>query len=201
MHAIIATLLIIGVATAAVFIAVVLIEGALRPGYNPSYHTGSELELGERGWIMRANFLLMAVGMIAFSVGVYSRLDTLAGAVLLAIFGLGLIIPGVFVPDPVRGYPPDASSKGPAALSWQHQVHHASAPVMFLALFGACLVLSARLQGAWRLYTVLTAVVGLALLVWTALAYERDASNTGLVQRALIVVYWTWIILLGIHLL
>lgn len=37
------TLLIVGVAAAVVFVAVLLIEGALRPGYDPTYHTGSEL--------------------------------------------------------------------------------------------------------------------------------------------------------------
>ncbi|HEY3004634.1 MAG TPA: DUF998 domain-containing protein [Kribbellaceae bacterium] len=73
-------------------------------------------------------------------------------------------------------------------------------PVMFLALFMACLTLAGRLQGGWQLYTALSAVVGLGLTVWTALAYRKDARNTGLVQRGLILVYWSWIVLLGIHL-
>jgi hypothetical protein len=37
---------------------------------------------------------------------------------------------------------------------------------------------------AWRLYTALTAVVGLGLTIWTALAFQRDAANLGLIQRA-----------------
>ena len=125
MHIGIATLLIIGVGTAAVFVGILFAEGARRSGYSPVYHTGSELGLGERGWIMRANFLLMAMGMIAFAVGVGSRLNTTAGGVLLAIFGFGLILPAIFVPDPVHGYPPGAPSEPPAALTWQHRVHHA----------------------------------------------------------------------------
>jgi membrane protein implicated in regulation of membrane protease activity len=72
-------------------------------------------------------------------------------------------------------------------------------PVMFLAIFGACLTVAGSLQGPWRLCTVLTAIVGLALTVWTAFAYQKDAGNTGLVQRALILVYLNWIVLLGIH--
>jgi hypothetical protein len=39
------TLLLVGAAAAVVFLAVLLIEGALRPGYDPIYHTGSELVL------------------------------------------------------------------------------------------------------------------------------------------------------------
>lgn len=64
------TLLIVGVVTAMVFVAVLLIEGTLRPGYDPTYHTGSELSLGDRGWIQIANFLQMGLGMLAFAVGV-----------------------------------------------------------------------------------------------------------------------------------
>ncbi len=196
------TLLIVGVVTAVVFVAVLIIEGALRPGYDPAYHTGSELSLGDRGWIQIANFLQMGVGMFAFAVGVNRTLDTPVGAALLVIFGLGMIAAGVFLPDPTRGYPPGAPTGTPDEVSWHHTAHGVvGGPVAFLAIFGACLTLAFHLDGFWRLYTVLTAVAGLALTIGTAFAYQRDAAKTGLVQRALILVYWSWIVLLGIHLL
>jgi hypothetical protein len=196
------TLLIVGVVTAMVFVAVLLIEGALRPGYDPTYHTGSELSLGDRGWIQIANFLQMGLGMLAFTVGVNRTLDTAVGSVLLAIFGIGMIAAGVLLPDPIRGYPPGAPTGTPDEVTWHHKVHHViGGPVAFFAIFGACLTLAFRLDGVWRLYTVLTAVAGLALTISTAVAYQRDAAKTGLVQRALILVYWSWIVLLGIHLL
>jgi hypothetical protein len=195
------TLLLVVVAVAVVFLAVLLIEGALRPGYDPTYHTGSELSLGDRGWIQIANFLQMGGGMFAFAIGVNRTLNTPVGAVLLAIFGLGMIAAGVFLPDPIRGYPPGAPTGTPDEVTRHHQVHHVvGGPVAFLAIFGACLTVAGRLEGSWRLYTVLTAIVGLALTIWTALAFQRDAANTALVQRALILVYWSWIVLLGIHL-
>jgi Protein of unknown function (DUF998) len=74
------TLLIVGVAVAVVFVVVLLVEGAFRPAYNPTYHTGSELSLGDRGWIQIANFLQMGVGMFAFAIGVNRILDTFGGA-------------------------------------------------------------------------------------------------------------------------
>ena len=86
-------------------------------------------------------------------------------------------------------------------MTWHSKLHDAVAPPMFLAIFGACLTLAGRLDGPWRMYTVLTAIVGLALTIGTALAYQRDVANTGLIQRALLLVYWSWIFLLGIHLL
>jgi Protein of unknown function (DUF998) len=194
-------LLLAGVAAAIVFVAVLLIEGARRPGYDPSYHTGSELELGEWGRVQRANFLLMGLGVFAYAVGVNRTLSTDVGAVLLVIFGFGMIVAGVFVPDAVRGYPPGAPSDTSAKLTWRALVHAiVGGPVAFLALFGACLTVAGHLQGAWRLYTVLTAVAGLAMTIWTAIAFQTNAAKTGLIQRGLILVYWSWIVLLGIHL-
>ena len=194
-------LLLAGVGASVVFLVVLFAEGALRPGYHPMYHTGSELELGDRGWIQRANFLLMAGGVFAFSVGVDRTLGATAGTALLVIFGFGMAIAGLFVPDAVRGFPPGAPTHPPAKLSWQHQVHAiVGGPIAFFALLGACLALSGQLQGGWRWYTVLTACAGLGMTIWTALAYQKDANHTGLIQRGLIVVYWSWIIALGLHL-
>jgi hypothetical protein len=196
------TLLQAGVGAAAVFMVVLLIEGALRPGYNSIYHTGSELELGDRGWIQRANFLLMASGMFAFAVGVDRSLGTTIGATLLVVFGFGLAAAGVFVPDAVRGYPPGAPTEPLAKPTRQHQIHGIlGGPIAFFSLFGACLAVASQLQGVWRWYTVLTAVAGLGMTVWTATAYQRDAAHTGLIQRGLIAVYWSWIVALGVRLI
>ena len=195
-------LLAAGAAAAVVFVAVLLIEGALRPGYDPSYHTGSELELGERGWIQRASFFLMGGGAVVFAIGVHRTLDTAGGAILLAIFGFGLVVAGVVAPDPIRGYPTGAPSEPSARPTWKAQVHAVvGGPVAFLAIFGACLILADRLQGRWQAYTALTGVAGLAMTIWTALAFKRDAARTGLIQRGLIFVYWSWIVLLSVHLI
>lgn len=193
-------LLMLGVVATPLFFAVMLVEGERRHGYDPTYHTGSELELGERGWVQRANFFVMGGGMVAFAVGVERSLDSIGGAALLVVFGLGLVVAGVFAPDAVRGYPPGAPMDPAAEPTWTARIHHISGPVAFLAVFGACLALAGRLEDGWRLYTLLTAAVGLAMTVWTALSFQKDAPKTGLVQRGLILVYSSWIVALGIHL-
>lgn len=191
-----------GVAGAVVFYAVLLVEGALRPGYDPIYHTGSELMLGDRGWIQRASFFLMGAGVCAFAFGVYRTLNSVVGAVLLAIFGLGLIVAGAFAPDPVRGYPPGASAGSVTSKpTWQATVHEViGGPVAFIAILAACVVLARHLEGGWQLYTLITAGVGFILTVATALAFRKDAAKTGLIQRVLIFVYWSWIVTMGIYL-
>jgi hypothetical protein len=189
-------LLIIGVASAVVFPTILLVDGALTPGYDPVYHTGSELSLGARGWIQIANFLQMGVGMLAFALGVNRALDTVAGPIFLAVFGLGSIVSGLFVPDALRGYPPGAKE----TVTRHGQIHDATGPIMFFAIFAAALTLAGRLEGGWQVYTMLNAVVGLAFTIWTAISFQRDSAKTGLVQRGLILVYLIWVALLGLHL-
>ena len=194
-------LLIIGVATTLVFLVVVIVEGTLRPNYNPSYHMVSALSSGGRGWVQVSNFLQMGIGMLAFSVAINQTLDTVVGSVLVAVFGAGAITSGLFSMDPSFGYPPGTPPGMPTRPTWQHQIHGAAGAIVFLAIFGACLAIAGRLDGGWRIYTLATAGLGIALTVSTMVASLRDASKTGLIQRALIFVYWTWIALLGIHLL
>ena len=156
-----AALLLYGAAAVVLFVVVMTIEGARRPGYDATYHTGSELELGPGGWIQRANFLLVGSGFAAVAVGVQRTLQTTAGAVLLGVAALGLVMAAIFTPDPVRGYPPGASSRTARPETVHAQLHEVSGPLMTLALFGACVAVARRLDGPWAIYTLATAVVGL----------------------------------------
>lgn len=194
-------LLIVGAIAAGLFLIVVFVEGSIRSGYDPLYHTASELALGPRGWIQTANFLVMGLAILAFAFGVYQSLAAPLGAALLAIFGIGMVTAGVFRPDPIRGYPPESATTADGDVTWRHQVHGiVSGPIAFLAIFGACLALAGHLDDAWRWYTLLTAGVGLVLTAATAISYTRDAAYTGLVQRGLILTYWAWIIVLAVRL-
>ncbi|MGH3656702.1 MAG: hypothetical protein ACRDUA_08575 [Micromonosporaceae bacterium] len=79
-------LLFLGPATVAIFVLVVTVEGARRPGYDAGYHTGSELELGDP---------LIFLALLAALVAVAAQLDGLwrfytvatvvVGAVLVAV--------------------------------------------------------------------------------------------------------------------
>lgn len=193
-----AVLLWSGIVAVALWLGVLAVDGARRPGYDPAYHTGSELMLGPGGWLPRLVFLLAGVGLGAYAVGVQRLMGSPVPAALIGVSALGFVVSGTFVPDPVRGYPPGApavSSPTRAA-----RVHDLAGPTMFLALFGACLALAVELDGVWAAYSLATAVVGLGLTVLTARAYLRDAPTTGLVQRALVATYGVWVVLVGAHL-
>ena len=193
-------LLLFGAATAVLFAVVVTVEGARRPGYDAAYHTGSELELGPGGWIQRANFLLVGAGFAAVAIGVQRALDTTTGAVLLAIAAAGLLVAAIFAPDPVRGFPPGASTRSARSETFHAKLHDLSGPLLAVALLGACLAVAPRLAEPWSTYTLVTAAIGVITTVWLIAAYHRDAALTGLAQRAFLATYLVWITVLSLHL-
>src|SRR6266480_7064824 len=63
------------------FIIVLLIEGATRPGYSALHHYGSALSLGDQGWMQIANFLVCGLLTLCFAVGLRQVLRTGRGSV------------------------------------------------------------------------------------------------------------------------
>ena len=188
------------------FVVVFLVDGATRPGYDPTYHPVSALSLGERGWLQIANFVVTGALMVAFAVGLRRHLRpgpaAVAGPLLIGIFGLSLVASGAFVMDPMRGYPPGPPPGAPGTPSWHHVVHDNLGAVVFLCVPLACFVLARRFarrpaRVGWLLYSLATGLAGIALLVVFGAAWEADHPQTGLIQRMMIIVDWTWLGLLS----
>ena len=93
---------------------VILILGAARPHYSAWQIPDSSLELGEGGWIQITNYIVTGALLVGFAIGLRRVLRTGRGStwrpILLGIYGLTFIGAGIFVTDPVLGYPPGASS-------------------------------------------------------------------------------------------
>ena len=141
-------LLLCGVIGPLLFIVVLLIEGATRPGYSALRNYGSDLELSNQGWEQIANFIVCGLLCIAFAVGLRRIWRTgrasVWGPLLIGIFGLGLVVAGVFVTDPGRGYPPGAPLKGDPQTIHGY-IHGINGAVLFnLELPAACFVLARR---------------------------------------------------------
>src|SRR5512141_747841 len=94
-----------GIIAPALFVAVFLLEGWLRPGYHALSTFVSALSLGPRGWIQIVNFIFFGLCLFIFSRGVASEFRSgkasKAGAVLLGIISLLYFISGPFVMDPM----------------------------------------------------------------------------------------------------
>ena len=134
----------------ALFVAVLLADGATRPGYDPRHHFGSELSLGSRGWVQTTNFLLTGTLLLGFANGLRRALGSGRGAVaapiLTGVFGAALIVAGIFPTDPKPGYPPGAAGTTEAT-TVHGMIHDLNALPCFAALTATILVLAARFAG------------------------------------------------------
>jgi hypothetical protein len=121
-------LLTCGIITGPLFFIVAIIQAFTRSGYNIRQNAISQLSLGDLGWIQVTSFLLTGLLAVACAIGVRRMLKGQKGgawgALLIGTFGLGLIIAGIFPPDPGFGFPP-GSPAGPAARMSGYAALHA----------------------------------------------------------------------------
>jgi hypothetical protein len=194
------------------FTAAWVLEGATRAHYDPLRHPVSSLELGPFGWTQQANFVVAGLLTLGFAVGLRRALRPLGGStwgpLLVAAHGVGLLGAGLFVTDPVSGYPPGTADRLPAYGSAHAALHDLLSVGTFVGLPLACLVLARRFAGwrrrGWAAYSAVSGVVMAAGTVLTSLAFnqvEPLVQAGGLLQRATVTVGWTWLTVLAIHLL
>lgn len=186
-------------------VAVVLGQTMTRTGFDLARDDASMLSNGSLGWIQIANFLVTGLMVIACAVGVRRALDACRGAVwgplLIALYGVGLIGAGLFVADPMNGFPPGAPAGRPESITTHGLLHIVFAGIGFLCFVAACFVLARRFaaQGrrGWTSFSIATGAIFLA-----AFAGVASGSSSPIVVGAFwagLIVAWVWIGLLSRH--
>lgn len=154
-----------GILAGPFFAVVALIQAFTREGFDMIRHPASMLSLGDLGWIQIANFVLTGILFILCGIGLRQRLTTGIGRNwaprLFVIYGIALVIGGVFAADPGLGFPPGAPEGAPKEMSW-HGAIHAFAPIFgFISHTAALFVLARRFgsQGkqGWKYSTIIAA--------------------------------------------
>lgn len=204
-----------GVVGPLLFILVLLIEGATRPGFSAWRNYWSDLELSDQGWEQIANFLVCGVLCIGLAVGLRRIWRTgrasVWGPLLIGLLGLGLVAAGVFVTDPGRGYPPGAPLKGDPQ-TWHGYAHGINGLVLFnIVLPAACFVLAYRFAAepqnrGWATYSRITGALILLISVLSLVAAPLAENGTfslptGLIELAQISIGWFWLALTARRLL
>ena len=168
-------LLACGVLIAPLFFTTVFVQAFTREGFDIRRAPLSLLSLGELGWIQIADFIGCGVLALACAAGLAKVLRGRAGGVwgprLVASYGVGLIVAGIFHPDPGYGFPPHVNA--PTGMLPTMSTHAAMHTMGFLivvaALIGACFVFAGAFRnlGAnrWRLYSIATGTAAPILLV------------------------------------
>ena len=189
------------------FIAVVEVEGVIRPYYDPLSRPVSMLSLGAGGWIQVANFVIAGLLMLACAVGLRRALPkgraTIWGPILIGINGLGLIGAGAFNVDPSHGYPTGTPLGLATAVTWHGHLHSLASLIAFVSMALACFVFGRRFAAysagsLWAAYSILTGVAILGFLVAATVAWSGSGGFGGLLQRTSIYAGRVWIGLLTI---
>jgi hypothetical membrane protein len=207
-----ALLLACGVIAGPLFTIAWVVEGATRAGYHPLRHPVSNLELGPLGWTQTVNFIVAGLLALAFAVGLWrvraSRGGSTWGSLLIGAFAVGLIGAGIFVTDPVSGYPPGTPSRLDNYGSVHAALHDLFSIPTFVGLPIACFVFAWRFAGSgergWAIYSLATGVVFMVAFVLYGLGVAQTESLVGfggLFQRLTITAGWAWLTLLAVYLL
>ena len=147
-----------GVVVGPFYLAVGVVLGLTRKGFDFARHPLSLLMLGEWGWLQAANLILSGLMTIAAALG-FAR--AMGGSkwpgILVGGYGACLIVSGIFSPDPMAGFPPGAA---PSEGSVSGLLHLMFGLIGFLLLAAACFVVAAwtgrRGETPWAMYSRVT---------------------------------------------
>jgi hypothetical protein len=162
-----------GVIFGPMFYFVSLAQALGRAGFDLRRHALSALTLGDWGWVQTANFVASGLLAILCAVGMRRRLGGNRagtwGPVLVGACGVGMMVGGIFHPDPGLGFPPGAPMEMPTEMSWHGAIHSAGFYSAFLCLIVASFAFARRFgslgQRGWSIYCGSTGVFIPVLIV------------------------------------
>ena len=207
-------LLICGAVAGPLFTISWFLQGLRRADYDPMRYAVSSLSVGESGWVQIITFIVTGLLILAFSVELRRRLQGPSGSVwgplLVMLLGIGLIGAGIFVTDPLNGYPP-GTPVIPTDRTTHGILHDLFGIPFFLGLPIACIVFSRFFtrQGerGWAWYSLLSGIGMFAVFFVARLGfrllptYPTLAANFGLLQRIVITIGLAWLTLLALRML
>ena len=186
-----------GVIAGPVYVAVSLAQALTREGFDLSRHAWSQLANGDLGWLQITNFILAGLMTVAGAVGLARALRGGPGGTwaprLLAVYGVSLVLAGVFRADPGGGFP--VGSPAEPVISWHGMLHFLFGGIGFVAFFLATLVLARRYAVEQRRgWPAFSRVAGIWLLVaFVGVAAGAGSSATILAFVSAVVLAWVWL--------
>lgn len=117
---------------------------------------------------------------------------------MVAIFGISLIVAGIFIPDAGLGFPPGAPEGFADPMSW-HATIHAIAPVvgpsaLTISFFVFARYFASLKQYAWMVTSIGVGVIVLALSAVFNITVSPDSDSFNFLPLwAVIVLGFSWI--------
>jgi hypothetical protein len=191
-----------GVLAGPIYIIVGIAQILTRAGFDITRHPLSFMSLGDLGWIQITNFIVTGLLVIAGAIGMrrLAQADKRLrwGALLLGIYGLGVLGGGLFVPDPALGFPPGTPDTYPTTMSWHGLLHFIFGQIGFLALIAASFVyaryFAANSLRGWAMFSALTGAIFLFAIIATVATAVGDGSIWALLALyAAVILAWIWL--------
>ncbi|UQS23831.1 DUF998 domain-containing protein [Amycolatopsis thermalba] len=195
-----------GVLAGPFYVVLGLVQALLRPGFDLTRHDLSLLVNGPWGWVQIGNLVLTGLMVIAAATGVGRALRGRPagrwGARLIGGYGLGLIGAGVFVADPMHGFPAGTPDGPPAEATVHGLLHLVTAGLGFLSLVLAMVVLGTHFRRAGRTgWAWGSWVVGVAFLAgFGGLASGSSSPAVVLAFWVVLLLAWGWLAAVSVHL-
>lgn len=202
------TLLACGAVGPVLFLTLVLVQGATRPGYSTWRNAASQLALGDQGWVQTVNFFVVGALLLGFAIGLRRALPSGRGSTwaprLVAGVGLCLLLLGVFPVNPGLDYPPGV----PATYSLHGAVHLLMGTLLFGQLSALCFVMARRFAtdaewAGWAQWSRAIGAIAATFYVATTVVASVDQGGTGpavwdgLLQRIALFSGFAWLSLVA----
>ena len=193
-----------------IFVIVFLLEGFTRREYDWMRHPISSLSIGPFGWIQVMNFIVTGVLVALIGLGLrwtfaLKSRGSVFGPILLVVAGIGLIGAGIFVSDPVFGFPPEE----PLVLAQftEHgHLHDVFSMLWFLGLPSAGFVFAVRFftlnKRGWAFYSLASGLGMIVLFVLASLGFLQRpgfVDVAGIYQRLSVTAGLSWASAIAIH--
>lgn len=183
-----------------------LIEASTRSGYDITRHDLSLLANGPLGWIHITVLVLTGLMTIAAAFGMSRAMATRPGgtwgARLVAGYGFGLVAAGVFVADPMNGFPLGTPDTRPAHPSVHGTLHIVAGGLGFLCLIAATFVFARAFarsgETRWAWFSRVTGLVFAA--GFAAVATGSSSAPIILGFWAAVVLAFAWLAALSLRL-
>jgi len=189
------------------YVAVSVILGSTRGGFDFTRHYWSLLANGDLGWVQMANYVLTGLMVVAFAVGlrraIHPGLGDLWAPALVGVFGAGQVVAGIFTSDSYGDFPFLPAVDGTDGTSGPGLLHFAALCIGSAAIPAACFALARRFaaDGAPGLarFSAATAVVVLIGLLPFIATFPGNAVNNVRFTIAVVFVLG-WIATVAAHL-
>jgi len=197
-------LLSLGVLAGPLYVGVGFLEMLFREGFDIRRHSLSLISNGDWGWIHITLLIVSGLLTIAGAIGIREVAKGTPGSVwtsiLLSVYGLGLVGAGIFVADPMDGFPIGTPAGNPEVVTVPGIMHLASGGIGFLGLIAACMVLARRFsrlnQKSFARFSFITGIAYFAAFFGIAMGSQQGPDTVAIVNIAFslaVILAWTWL--------